>query len=91
MHQNNDSSPVLTAFGERLRVLRNAAGLTQQTLATRAGMERKSVNRAEGGRHGLSVPAVVALAAALGTTPGALLDGLSPTHRPSESSLPAPE
>jgi putative transcriptional regulator len=37
--------------GQKLRDLRLAAGLTQQQLADRAGIQRETVNHAENERH----------------------------------------
>lgn len=72
-----DDELVLAAFGERMRELRSRAGLTQDGLADAAGMDRKTVNRMEMGRHSPNIPALLALASALAVLPGALLDPLA--------------
>lgn len=53
-------------FGERLKRLRKAAGLTQAALAERAGVSLNSVSRWEIGDRQPSWESVVALSKALG-------------------------
>jgi transcriptional regulator with XRE-family HTH domain len=53
-------------FGERLRELRTAAGLTQKALAERAGLTREGVAYLEAGRSDPRWKTVVALCVALG-------------------------
>ncbi|MCA9878141.1 MAG: tetratricopeptide repeat protein [Thermomicrobiales bacterium] len=61
---NRESTP---PFGERLRHFRQAAGLTQEVLAERAGVSRDAVSALEGGRRRHPHPQTVrALATALG-------------------------
>jgi transcriptional regulator with XRE-family HTH domain len=55
-----------TGFGERLRQLREAKGLSQMELAEAAGMWTNTVSRLENGRHTPPWSAVIALADALG-------------------------
>ena len=56
-------------FGARLRAAREAAGLTQEELAERAGSRPNAVGALERGEHRHPYPATVrALAAALGLT-----------------------
>ena len=62
-----------TAFGTRLRELRESAGLTQKELGERVGMAYQNVARLERGDSNPSWERVVELAAALGTTPDAFL------------------
>lgn len=52
-------------FGDRLRALRTAAGLTQEQLAERAALDRKTVIRIEGGIHSPALDKVFVLARAL--------------------------
>lgn len=61
------------AVGERIRDQRHAAGLSQVQLADRAGIDHKTVSRAENGVYAVSVDQLARLARALGTSPGALL------------------
>lgn len=54
MNQSFKDQPdqeVLGALGQRLRALRRARGLTAQEAARRAGLDRNTVHRAEGGRN----------------------------------------
>lgn len=62
----------LAAFGERVRDLRRQAGLTQQALADRAGLDRVAINRIEHGTREIGVGRVPLLAVALGVAPGDL-------------------
>src|SRR6266508_2330943 len=58
-----------TSLGARLRRAREAAGLTQEELAARAGLSTNSVSALERGQHHHPYPATVrALAAALELT-----------------------
>jgi transcriptional regulator with XRE-family HTH domain len=61
-------------FGQRVRELRQARGLTQAELATRSGVSRQLVGAVETGRHLPRVDAALALAAALGVSVEALAD-----------------
>lgn len=69
-----------TTFSERLRLLRNRRGLTQQQLADQVGVTKTTISRwekASGNRpygHNLT-----ALAQALGSTPTFLVDGTEGT------------
>ena len=59
------------ALGSRIRTLREAAGLTQTTLAGMAAMERAHLSRIEAGIYGEQGPGVgtlTRLADALGVT-----------------------
>lgn len=56
------------AVGRRVRRRRRALGLSQDELATRAGVSRQAVGALEGGRHLPRVDAAIGLARALGTT-----------------------
>src|SRR5262245_219288 len=64
----------LARLGGRLRGLREEAGLPLAELARRAGVSRRYLTEAEGGRANLTVAVLVRLAEALGTTPGLLLE-----------------
>jgi len=63
-------------FGERLRQLRIVAGLSQEELAHRAGLDRTYVSSCERGRRNLSLEAIVQLADALNVPPSKLLEGV---------------
>ena len=75
-------------FGERLKALRTAAGLTLAQLAERAGMNLHGIAKIESGeRPNPGWETVCALAAALGVTPNDFLDSDEPTAEPER---PAP-
>jgi transcriptional regulator with XRE-family HTH domain len=57
-------------FAGRLRELREAAGLTQEQLAERAGMAWRTVTHLEGGDRKPTWETVLALCRALGTEVG---------------------
>lgn len=61
------------AFGEHLRRLRTRRGLSQESLAGRAGLSRTSVVNIEAGRQGVALATLYRLAEALGASPGELL------------------
>lgn len=58
--------------GDRVRVARTAAGLTQQTLATKAGIATKTLSRIEGGED-VRLGTLTAIAVALDMTVADLL------------------
>jgi transcriptional regulator with XRE-family HTH domain len=70
-----DSRPS-ARFAANLRRLRGGAGLSQETLAFRAGMHRTQISLLEGGERMPRVETLVKLAGALGATPSDLLDGI---------------
>jgi transcriptional regulator with XRE-family HTH domain len=59
-------APEPTGFAQQLRALREAAGLTQQQLAERAGYYLYSIAKLEQGVQEPTWPTVLALAQALG-------------------------
>jgi transcriptional regulator with XRE-family HTH domain len=67
-----------TAFGGRLRELREAAGLSQQELADKAGMHRQGVHKLEAGEREPAWGSVLALAKALGVSVAAFEPGETP-------------
>src|SRR3954467_13398461 len=86
-------------FAAQLKALREAAGFTQEELATIAGISVYSVSALERGERRRPHPDTVrALSAALdltGATPGALVGGCrapaaGPVEEPSPSGLPLP-
>jgi transcriptional regulator with XRE-family HTH domain len=66
--------PKPTGFAGRLKHLREAAGLTQEQLAERAGMHRFGVAKLEQGLREPAWPTVLALAKALGVGCQAFVD-----------------
>ena len=55
-------------IGNRIAALRKKAGLTQEQLADRAGLQRTHVGRIEAGRYAVTLEVVQAIAEALGMT-----------------------
>ena len=71
-------------IGQRVRILRTQAGLTQQELADRAGLQRTHIGRIEDGAFGSQVETIQQIAEAIGMTvditdPG--LQDLAPLKR----------
>lgn len=64
------------ALGARIRLIREALGLSQDDLAKRVGLKRVSVTNIEIGRQRLLLDGVEDFARALGTTPKHLLKGI---------------
>jgi transcriptional regulator with XRE-family HTH domain len=60
--------PLPALFGRRVRLLREAAGLTQQELGAAAGVDFKHVGSIERGEKAASLEAVAKLADALGAS-----------------------
>lgn len=55
-------------IGLRVQDLRHMAGLTQEQLADRAGLQRTHVGRIETGKYDVTIPVLQAIAEALGMT-----------------------
>lgn len=64
---------ILTLFGERVRVLRQARGLSQEALALAAGLDRTYVGGVERGERNISLLNIQKIAQALGVLPADLL------------------
>ena len=64
---------ILTLFGERVRVLRQARGLSQETLALAAGLDRTYIGGVERGERNISLLNIQKIAQALGVSPADLL------------------
>ncbi len=91
-----------TPFGARLRSFRQAAGLTQEELASKAGLTSKAISVLERGERRRPYPHTVrALADALGlgeaeraallaSVPGRGASPVPPTAAPGSSALPVP-
>lgn len=65
----------LVAFGERIRTLREAARLSQEELAERAGLHRTYVGGIERGERNPTLLNLLKLARALEISPSHLVEG----------------
>jgi len=65
---------ILKAFGATLRAYRQQAGLSQEKLVAKAGLDRTYVGGAERGERKVALVNIVRLAEALGIEPSALLE-----------------
>ncbi len=61
-------------FGERVRELRVAAGMSQEGLADASGLHRTYISSLERGQRNLGLDDIIILARALGVSPSALLE-----------------
>lgn len=64
---------ILTLFGERVRVLRQARGLSQEALALAAGLDRTYIGGVERGERNISLLNIQKIAQALDVSPADLL------------------
>jgi len=79
------------ALSRRIRALREAAGLSQEEVATKGDLSLSQVAKLEQAKKSdPRTSTVLALAAALGVRPGQLLDDLFPAEPPPQP-RPAPE
>lgn len=62
-----------SAFGQALRSLRRAAGLSQEQLALESGVQRNFISLIETGQNQPTVSTIFRLAKALGMKPSSLL------------------
>jgi len=69
-------SKLLTRFGERLRDLRQASGLSQEAFAERCGLDRTYISGIERGKRNVSLQNLKLIAKALNTSLSRLFDGL---------------
>lgn len=77
------------ALARRIRVLREASGLSQQEVAERGGLSLSLVAKLEQGKKGdPRASSLLALAGALAVKPGQLLDDLFP---PTDEAKPEPQ
>ena len=82
MH-SRETSILLGYIAANVRRLRERRGLSQERFAEVAGLDFRFTQRVERGRLNFSIETLVRLAAALDTTPGALL-------RPAKLAPPTP-
>lgn len=70
-----DEAAVQARVGANIRARREEVGMTQGTLAERAGIHRTFLSQVENGR-GCTVTVLARLAVELGTSPAALVTGI---------------
>jgi transcriptional regulator with XRE-family HTH domain len=63
-------------FGQRLRQLRKAAGLSQGAFAAKCGLDRTYISGIERGKRNVTLPNLAAFVRALGVTFSELMEGL---------------
>jgi transcriptional regulator with XRE-family HTH domain len=73
--ERSPSDP-LAGFASRLRTLRLERGLSQEGLATVAGLDRTYVSSCEAGRRNVTLKTICKLSAALQVDPSVLVSGL---------------
>jgi transcriptional regulator with XRE-family HTH domain len=71
--QPNKDKVILKLFGERVRVLRQARGISQEALALAAGLDRTYVGGVERGERNISLINIHKIAQALDVSLGDLL------------------
>jgi transcriptional regulator with XRE-family HTH domain len=71
----------LIKFGQNVRELRNAKGLSQEKLALIIGIHRTYMSEVERGEQNISLTNIVKLAGVFGVEPGELLKEI-PTEKP---------
>ncbi len=64
-----------TSIGERIKMLRQAKNLTQEELATRAGLTKGFISQVERNHTSLSVESLIGILDALDEKPSAFFDG----------------
>lgn len=73
---HGDSRNLDTELGRPVRALRQRRGLSQADLAERVGVDRKTINRIENGRHSTSVTTLASIAHSLGEKPSELVSSI---------------
>ncbi len=76
MSKRRRNDDVARVFGDNLTYAREKAGLSQEELGLRADLHRTEVSQLERGLRVPRIDTLVKLAASLGVTPEALLDGI---------------
>lgn len=65
-------------IGESIRTFRESKGLSQAQFARQVGVVQTQISQIENGASRPSLGLLERIAAAMGTTPGALIDGTEP-------------
>lgn len=68
-------SPVVESLGQKIRSMREAAGINREVFAVRAGLSSRTVIRVELGHHQPSLRTLRCIAEALGVSVAELLNG----------------
>ena len=68
----------MAPVGQTIHLWRAEKGLTQEDVAERSGISRPNLSAIEQGARDLTVQTLRRIASALGTSPGALVDGIGP-------------
>ncbi len=63
-------------FGQRVRQLRQAKGLSQEAFATKCGLDRTYISGIERGRRNVSLRNIEVITEALGVSLSELMEGL---------------
>jgi transcriptional regulator with XRE-family HTH domain len=71
-----DDSDILTRFGQRVRALRTAAGLSQEAFAAKCGLDRTYVGGIERGERNLALRNIERIARTLEISLSKLMGGL---------------
>ncbi|MEA5578883.1 helix-turn-helix transcriptional regulator [Anabaena sp. UHCC 0451] len=66
----------LQKFGEHIRTIRKAQGLSQEQLAELSGLHRNYIGGVERGERNVALLNIIRIAHALGMSPSELLKGL---------------
>lgn len=72
---------ILKQFGKTLRAYRLEAGLSQEKLAAKAGLDRTYIGGSERGERNIALVNIVRLADALGIRPAQLLEPFEPREK----------
>jgi transcriptional regulator with XRE-family HTH domain len=75
-------------IAKNLRLLRDKQGMSQETLADRAGLHRTQLSVIERGRRNISLNTLISLAAALGVTEIELLMETGEEPKPAQRGRP---
>ena len=77
MAQDGAKRPATVVFGQRVRTRRVELGLSQETLAQRAGLHRTYVGSLERGERNVALINILRLGRALGVDAGTLVAGIN--------------
>jgi transcriptional regulator with XRE-family HTH domain len=76
LREASERTVLVRAFGERLRALRVAAGLSPSDLADRCRLSASTISKAERGPNEVSLRMILILCDGLNVKPDALIDNL---------------